>query len=53
MIGAKVLFNFADGSFWHRHVNVRFPPIGAPGHGAGRRSSSLKAAARHSSIAGG
>ena len=28
-LGTEALFAFADGSFWRRHVNVRFTPTGA------------------------
>jgi hypothetical protein len=28
-LGTEALFAFADGSFWRRHVNVRFTPAGA------------------------
>jgi hypothetical protein len=28
-LGTEALFNFADGSFWRRHFNVRFTPSGA------------------------
>ncbi|CAN5220357.1 hypothetical protein BH10PSE6_BH10PSE6_47910 [soil metagenome] len=28
-LGTEALFDFADGSFWRRHFNVRFTPTGA------------------------
>lgn len=42
MIGAEVLFNFADGSFWHRHVSVRFPPTGADRRARAWRGSEIE-----------
>ncbi len=28
-LGTEALFNYADGSFWRRHFNMRFTPAGA------------------------
>jgi len=50
-LGTEALFNFADGSFWRRHFNVRFTPTGADVivwvfDAAGTRARTWRGAAR-------